>query len=143
MSELCRELRVHFLDKYDRDQAQNTLLELREIDYGDEEVLGQDFALFDRIVTFFYRLKEQSSTLKDFFHSLEMPQTRAAGLGAVIPKADFVQCLRDIEQAADKISEFKTLCEKLARPNETLYKKIEQILKTGTVELEKDRLGLR
>lgn len=92
-------------------------------------------------MTFFYRIKSQSPTLEEFFRSLEAPPPGQTESPEAIPSADFMACLRDIELAAAKTGDFTTLCDKLNKPNEMLFKKMEEILQKGTVEL--DRRSLR
>jgi hypothetical protein len=114
-----------FKENLDLEKAKKKLHLLQEIDYGDEEILGQDFNLFADIVEFFFEFKEKYTKLGDFLTKMS-PETAK--------EMEYEKCLNNIEMAFDKIQDFKSLCEKISKKNETLIKKIQHILDNGVVK---------
>ena len=103
---------------------------LQELDYGDEELLGDDIEKFNEIIKFFYQMITEYPKLEDFFLSLTIQEKKR------IQDPEFQECLKNIHVASEKLTDFKTLCEKLEKSNETFNKKIREILENGKLDFD-------
>lgn len=111
------------------DNAIERLQLLQELDYGDEELLGDDIEIFNKIIPFFYRIKDEYKDPESFFLSL------IESNDSTVTNSEFEECLKNLHKASEKLTDFETLCKKLDKPNETLIRKIEQIISLGQIQV--------
>lgn len=113
--------------------AKETLNKLQEIDYGGEEILGDNFDRFKDLILFFYNLHKEFESIENF---LELMPSEPGNRG----DKQFTDKMALLNFTSEKLSDFQNLHSKINNTQNTLNKQIERIIQKGRVELDEETL---
>ena len=133
MLEFLDYLRNNFFSQFNKKQAIDRLRDLEEIDYGDEEILGSDFKIFNDVIVFFYELKDEFGSIKNFFYSIIDESKNSREVNDKI-----TENIKHLSYTSTKFADFKQLCDQIHNKQNTLNNSIKSIIEGSEIVVCKE-----